>query len=410
MMRGERSWAVAIRTPEGDIEIETHEAPTWAQKWSKIPLVRGVMALAESMALGMKALTWSANQPDPRRGADLLEGDGLDDRGRARRSSPPSSSCCPRSRPTASANILGVDGFWFHVAEGRAAPRHLPRVPAAHRSAEGHQARLPVPRCRAQGDRGLRERRRAHRRSRRSTFDTSHVRCGTNFLLTVMVDHHRRVLVRRPSRLGVADPLPDRAAAAHRRRELRGHPVRGEAHGMALGPGAHEARPAAAAAHDARAVARPGRGGGRVAARRCSPPSSSPRSRPGTPRHETEHGQAAGARHCVKFGIFYEHQLPRPWEEDSEYTLIQHALEQCELADQLGIDYVWEVEHHFLEEYSHSERARGVPRRRVAAHEAHPPRSRHRADAATVQPSRPGRRAGRDARPRVGRAGRLRHG
>jgi len=34
----------------------------------------------------------------------------------------------------------------------------------------------------------------------------------------------------------------------------------------------------------------------------------------------------------VKFGIFYEHQLPRPWEEDSEHTLIQHALEECELA------------------------------------------------------------------------------
>jgi alkanesulfonate monooxygenase SsuD/methylene tetrahydromethanopterin reductase-like flavin-dependent oxidoreductase (luciferase family) len=56
----------------------------------------------------------------------------------------------------------------------------------------------------------------------------------------------------------------------------------------------------------------------------------------------------------VKFGIFYEHQLPRPWNEDSEFTLLQQALEQCELADRLGIDYVWEVEHHFLEEYSHS--------------------------------------------------------
>jgi alkanesulfonate monooxygenase SsuD/methylene tetrahydromethanopterin reductase-like flavin-dependent oxidoreductase (luciferase family) len=56
----------------------------------------------------------------------------------------------------------------------------------------------------------------------------------------------------------------------------------------------------------------------------------------------------------VKFGIFYEHQLPRPWSEDSEARLIQDALEQCELADRLGIDYVWEVEHHFLEEYSHS--------------------------------------------------------
>ncbi len=56
----------------------------------------------------------------------------------------------------------------------------------------------------------------------------------------------------------------------------------------------------------------------------------------------------------MKFGIFYEHQLPRPWDEDSEYRLLQDALEQCELADRLGFDYVWEVEHHFLEEYSHS--------------------------------------------------------
>ena len=56
----------------------------------------------------------------------------------------------------------------------------------------------------------------------------------------------------------------------------------------------------------------------------------------------------------MKFGIFYEHQLPRPWHEESEYELIQHALEQIDYADSLGIDYAWEVEHHFLEEYSHS--------------------------------------------------------
>ena len=56
----------------------------------------------------------------------------------------------------------------------------------------------------------------------------------------------------------------------------------------------------------------------------------------------------------MKFGIFYEHQLPRPWEADSELKLFQDALEQVEFADKLGIDTVWEVEHHFLEEYSHS--------------------------------------------------------
>jgi luciferase family oxidoreductase group 1 len=56
----------------------------------------------------------------------------------------------------------------------------------------------------------------------------------------------------------------------------------------------------------------------------------------------------------VKFGVFYELQLPRPWDADSEYKLVQNALEQVELADKLGYDYAWEVEHHFLEEYSHS--------------------------------------------------------
>src|SRR5213078_2618454 len=56
----------------------------------------------------------------------------------------------------------------------------------------------------------------------------------------------------------------------------------------------------------------------------------------------------------MRFGIFYEHQLPRPWAPDSEQRLFQDALAQVELADKLGIDHAWEVEHHFLEEYSHS--------------------------------------------------------
>jgi alkanesulfonate monooxygenase SsuD/methylene tetrahydromethanopterin reductase-like flavin-dependent oxidoreductase (luciferase family)/putative sterol carrier protein len=56
----------------------------------------------------------------------------------------------------------------------------------------------------------------------------------------------------------------------------------------------------------------------------------------------------------MRFGIFYEHQIPRPWGDDGERRLIQEALEQVELADRVGFDSVWEVEHHFLEEYSHS--------------------------------------------------------
>ena len=55
----------------------------------------------------------------------------------------------------------------------------------------------------------------------------------------------------------------------------------------------------------------------------------------------------------MKFGIFYEMQIPRPWSERSEYQVLQDALGQIELADRLGFDYAWAVEHHFLEEYSH---------------------------------------------------------
>jgi alkanesulfonate monooxygenase SsuD/methylene tetrahydromethanopterin reductase-like flavin-dependent oxidoreductase (luciferase family) len=57
----------------------------------------------------------------------------------------------------------------------------------------------------------------------------------------------------------------------------------------------------------------------------------------------------------VRFGLFYEHQVPRSagFEIDEE-RLLADALDQIELADRLGFDSVWEVEHHFLEEYSHS--------------------------------------------------------
>ena len=56
----------------------------------------------------------------------------------------------------------------------------------------------------------------------------------------------------------------------------------------------------------------------------------------------------------MKFGIFYELQLPRPWQPHSELNLYRNALAQLELADGLRYDYAWQVEHHFLEEYSHS--------------------------------------------------------
>ena len=56
----------------------------------------------------------------------------------------------------------------------------------------------------------------------------------------------------------------------------------------------------------------------------------------------------------MKFGLFYEQQLPRPWGRLDEHRLFKNVLSQIELADRLGYDHVWMAEHHFLEEYSHS--------------------------------------------------------
>ena len=55
----------------------------------------------------------------------------------------------------------------------------------------------------------------------------------------------------------------------------------------------------------------------------------------------------------MKFGMLYELQLPKPWDEEAELRLIEEATEQIVLADKIGIDHAWAVEHHFLEEYSH---------------------------------------------------------
>ncbi len=55
----------------------------------------------------------------------------------------------------------------------------------------------------------------------------------------------------------------------------------------------------------------------------------------------------------MKFGLFYEIPVPRPWHERSELEAYQNVLEQAVLGDQVGFHSFWTVEHHFLEEFSH---------------------------------------------------------
>ncbi len=55
----------------------------------------------------------------------------------------------------------------------------------------------------------------------------------------------------------------------------------------------------------------------------------------------------------MQFGIFFELSTPRPFAPGVERMVYENALEQARLADELGFDTAWAVEHHFLEEYSH---------------------------------------------------------
>jgi alkanesulfonate monooxygenase SsuD/methylene tetrahydromethanopterin reductase-like flavin-dependent oxidoreductase (luciferase family) len=55
----------------------------------------------------------------------------------------------------------------------------------------------------------------------------------------------------------------------------------------------------------------------------------------------------------LRFALFYEIPVPRPWEPDSELTAYRNTLEQAIAGDRWGWDAFWTVEHHFLEEYSH---------------------------------------------------------
>lgn len=185
MMRGYRSWAVAVRTPEGDVELQVHDAPRWAERYARIPLLRGVMALAESLALGFKALAWSANRQVPeeeRLSKGAMTGTivvavalftGL-------------FILIPAFGARGLDRWVPLEGFWLHAAEGtlrlglfigylvligrlRDVKRVFEYHGAEHKAIAAYENGVEVTPESAQ------------------RFTTEHVRCGTNFLLTVLL-------------------------------------------------------------------------------------------------------------------------------------------------------------------------------------------------------------------------------
>ena len=63
MMKNKDNYAIAVRKPDGEIEImkDTYVSMTEKVKFFSLPFVRGIFSFADSMILGMKALTWSAS-------------------------------------------------------------------------------------------------------------------------------------------------------------------------------------------------------------------------------------------------------------------------------------------------------------------------------------------------------------
>ncbi len=182
MMRGESTWAVAVRDADGAIRVDVRDVPGWAERYRNLPVVRGVMGLVESLGLGYRALTWSANQQVP-------EEEQVSEKamGWAVAVAAVLFSAIFVVLPALAGRQLS---HWFHgsfpIVEGvvRLAIFVLyllaiARVPDIRRVFEYHGAEHKAIAA-YENDVELTPR-------TAQQFSTAHVRCGTNFLLTVMV-------------------------------------------------------------------------------------------------------------------------------------------------------------------------------------------------------------------------------
>lgn len=183
MMRGVTTYAVACRTPEGEIELVVRDVPGWAEKYRHIPLLRGVMGLGESLGLGGKALAWSANRQIPEdeqisekamgwtMGIAMvvfsalflvlpaLVGKGIGDW----------LDFLPFQVAEATLRIVLFIGYILLIGRMRDIRRVFEYHGAEHKSIAAYENGVELTPETAQ------------------QFTTAHVRCGTNFLLTVMV-------------------------------------------------------------------------------------------------------------------------------------------------------------------------------------------------------------------------------
>jgi uncharacterized protein YqhQ len=192
MMRGADRWAVAVRRPAGDIWLECHPTSDLPQRrpWVTKPMLRGCFALADSLTIGMKALGISATQ--------ALEEDERDEMGGA---------AVGASMLLALAIFIGIfiflpsagtkgvdaligdvmgDGVWFHLVESAvriviflAYLWAISLMADIRRVFQYHGAEHKTIAAWEHGE--VLEPENVDR------YSTLHVRCGTNFLIMVML-------------------------------------------------------------------------------------------------------------------------------------------------------------------------------------------------------------------------------
>jgi uncharacterized protein YqhQ len=193
MMRGVRTWSVAVRKPSeqglGDIEVRSFPLESWARRRRvyRFPIVRGVVALAESLAIGLRALGISANAQLPEAEGEQVSGVtwavtvviavafavGL-------------FFIVPLGLAGVVRHNVGHSSVLFWAAEGALRTAIflgylalLTRIPDLRRVLEYHGAEHKVISCYEAGDE-LTPR-------RASLYSRLHPRCGTSFLLVVMI-------------------------------------------------------------------------------------------------------------------------------------------------------------------------------------------------------------------------------
>ncbi len=185
MMRGLTSWAVAVRNPDGELELVVHDAPRWTDRWSHLPIIRGVITLAESLSLGFKALAWSADRqlPEEERISSKAMGWTM---AIAMIFFLSIFLVLPALGTSALGDVLNVHGFEYHLLEGAIRMGIflgylllIGLLPDIKRVFQYHGAEHKAI---AAYENGVELTPKSAQR-----FTTEHVRCGTNFLLTVMV-------------------------------------------------------------------------------------------------------------------------------------------------------------------------------------------------------------------------------